>query len=182
MGAHLRETLLQLPGSEWEPEEYLALIQQLDDEGLDDFTRVRELLGIASGKDNAWYTLRVGELKSMLALAGGDLEQALIWAEWTQEFNASLFTPERSNYYRCLQTLLLLALEPERDPAQYHTAFVKMYGQDAVDAASAAMSGEERFNGLFAIDSELKALPAHQALLAAYEKLQTAKRRHWAQA
>ncbi len=182
MGAHLRETLLQLPGSEWEPEEYLALIQQLDDEGLDDFTRVRELLGIASGKDNAWYTLRVGELKSMLALAGGDLEQALIWAEWTQEFNASLFTPERSNYYRCLQTLLLLALEPERDPAQYHTAFVKMYGQDAVDAASAAMSGEERFNGLFAIDSDLKALPAHQALLAAYEKLQTAKRRHWAQA
>ncbi|HHQ6550226.1 TPA: 30S ribosomal protein S12 methylthiotransferase accessory factor YcaO [Serratia fonticola] len=182
MGAHLRETLLQLPGSEWEPEEYLALIQQLDDEGLDDFTRVRELLGIASGKDNAWYTLRVGELKSMLALAGGDLEQALIWAEWTQEFNASLFTQERSNYYRCLQTLLLLALEPERDPAQYHTAFVKMYGQDAVDAASAAMSGEERFNGLFAIDSELKALPAHQALLAAYEKLQTAKRRHWAQA
>ncbi|OCJ30681.1 30S ribosomal protein S12 methylthiotransferase accessory factor YcaO [Serratia sp. 14-2641] len=182
MGAHLRETLLQLPGSEWEPEEYLALIQQLDDEGLDDFTRVRELLGIASGKDNAWYTLRVGELKSMLALAGGDLEQALIWAEWTQEFNASLFTRERSNYYRCLQTLLLLALEPERDPAQYHTAFVKMYGQDAVDAASAAMSGEERFNGLFAIDSELKALPAHQALLAAYEKLQTAKRRHWAQA
>ncbi|MGL4221109.1 MAG: hypothetical protein ACRCSS_10840, partial [Shewanella sp.] len=56
------------------------------------------------------------------------------------------------------------------------------YGQDAVDAASKAMSGEERFNGLFAIDSELKALPAHQALLAAYEKLQTAKRRHWAQA
>ena len=49
MGAHLRDTLLALPGSEWEPEEYLALIEQLDDEGLDDFTRVRELLGIASG-------------------------------------------------------------------------------------------------------------------------------------
>ncbi|WP_227650784.1 hypothetical protein, partial [Klebsiella pneumoniae] len=48
--------LLALPGSEWEPEEYLALIEQLDDEWLDDFTRVRELLGIASGKDNAWHT------------------------------------------------------------------------------------------------------------------------------
>ncbi|MFC0229188.1 30S ribosomal protein S12 methylthiotransferase accessory factor YcaO [Serratia aquatilis] len=180
MGAHLRETLLQLPASEWEPEEYLALIQQLDDEGLDDFTRVRELLGLATGKDNAWYTLRIGELKSMLALAGGDIEQALIWAEWTQDFNTSIFTPERDNYYRCLRTLLLLALEPERDPAQYHSAFVKMYGQEAVDAASAAISGEERFNGLFAIDSELKALPAHQALLSAYEKLQKAKRRHWA--
>lgn len=182
MGAHLRDTLLALPGSEWEPQEYLALIERLDDEGLDDFTRVRELLGIASGKDNAWYTLRVGELKSMLALAGGDMDQALIWAEWTQDFNASVLNPARSNYYRCLQTLLLLAQEPERDPAQYYTAFVKMYGQEAVDAASAAISGEERFNGLFAVDSDLKALPAHQALLAAYEKLQNAKRRHWAQA
>jgi ribosomal protein S12 methylthiotransferase accessory factor len=182
MGAHLRDTLLALPGSEWEPQEYLALIERLDDEGLDDFTRVRELLGIASGKDNAWYTLRVGELKSMLALAGGDMDQALIWAEWTQDFNASVLNPERSNYYRCLQTLLLLTQEPDRDPAQYYTAFVKMYGQEAVDAASAAISGEERFNGLFAVDSDLKALPAHQALLAAYEKLQNAKRRYWAQA
>ncbi|BEM27463.1 hypothetical protein SME05J_10330 [Serratia marcescens] len=182
MGAHLRDTLLALPGSEWEPEEYLALIEQLDDEGLDDFTRVRELLGIASGKDNAWHTLRVGELKSMLALAGGDLEQALIWTEWTQDFNASVLNPARSNYYRCLQTLLLLAQEPEREAAQYYTAFVKMYGQEAVDAASAAISGEERFNGLFAVDADLKALPAHQALLAAYEKLQAAKRRHWAKA
>lgn len=181
MGAHLRDTLLALPGSEWEPEEYLALIEQLDDEGLDDFTRVRELLGIASGKDNAWHTLRVGELKSMLALAGGDLDQALIWTEWTQDFNASVLSPARSNYYRCLQTLLL-AQEPEREAAQYYTAFVKMYGQEAVDAASAAISGEERFNGLFAVDADLKALPAHQALLAAYEKLQAAKRRHWAKA
>ena len=180
MGAPLREKLLSLPASDWQPEAYLALIQELDDEGLDDFTRVRELLGLATGKDNGWYTLRVGELKSMLALAGGDLDQALIWTEWTQEFNASVFTPERSNYYRCLQTLLLLAQEPEREPAQYYSAFVKMYGQDAVDQASAAISGESRFYGLFAIDEALKALPAHQALLAAYEKLQQAKRRYWA--
>jgi len=182
MGAHLRDLLLALPDSDWAPEEYLALIERLDDEGLDDFTRVRELLGIASGKDNAWHTLRVGELKSMLALAGGDMDQALIWTEWTQDFNASVLSAQRSNYYRCLQTLLLLAQEPDRDPAQYYGAFVKMYGQEAVDAASAAMSGEARFNGLFAVDSDLQALPAHQALLAAYEKLQQAKRHHWAKA
>ncbi|MGZ2658029.1 hypothetical protein, partial [Escherichia coli] len=50
------------------------------------------------GKDNAWHTLRVGELKAMLALAGGDLDQALIWTEWTQDFNASVLSPARSNY------------------------------------------------------------------------------------
>ena len=179
MGAPLRETLLALPASEWEPEAYLNLIEQLDEEGHDDFTRVRELLGLASGKDNGWYTLRIGELKAMLALAGGDLDQALIWTEWTMEFNQSIFSAERANYYRCLQTLLLLAMEEERDPLQYHRAFVRMYGEDAVDAASAAISGEAPFYGLQAVDLDLKAFPAHQALLAAYEKLQAAKRNYW---
>ncbi|MBF6635666.1 YcaO-like family protein [Rouxiella silvae] len=182
MGAHLRDQILALPGSDFAPEEYLEMITQLDDEGLDDFTRVRELLGIASGKDNGWYTLRVGELKSMLALAGGDMDQALTWAEWAHEFNASVYSDERNNYYRCLQTLLQLALEPEREASQYYNAFVKMYGQEAVERASAAISGEERFHSLFVVDPELNALPAHQGLLAAYEKLQVAKRRFWSKA
>ena len=181
MGAPLRKTLLALPDSQWEPETYLELIVQLDEEGHDDFTRVRELLGLASGKDNGWYTLRIGELKALLALAGGDLDQALIWTEWTMEFNQSIFSEERANYYRCLQTLLLLAMEEERDPLQYHRAFIRMYGQAAVEAASAAISGEAPFYGLQAVDLDLKAFPAHQSLLAAYEKLQTAKRRYWSQ-
>ena len=179
MGAHLRETLLALPGSEWEKEDYLNLIAQLDDEGHDDFTRVRELLGLATGKDNGWYTLRIGELKAMLALAGGDLDQALAWTEWTMEFNQSVFSAERTNYYRCLQTLLLLAQEEDREPLQYLNAFVRMYGAEAVEAASAALSGEAPFYGLQAVDSDLKAFPAHQSLLKAYEKLQKAKAAYW---
>lgn len=179
MGYHLRETILALPGSEWEQQDYLNLISQLDEEGHDDFTRVRELLGLATGKDNGWYTLRIGELKAMLALAGGDTEQALIWTEWTMEFNASLFSAERANYYRCLQTLLLLAMEEEREPLQYLNAFVRMYGAETVEAASAALSGEAAFYGLQAVDDDLQAFPAHQALLAAYEKLQRAKARFW---
>ncbi|EES4887482.1 30S ribosomal protein S12 methylthiotransferase accessory protein YcaO [Escherichia coli] len=180
MGSHLRETILSLPGSEWEKEDYLNLIKQLDEEGFDDFTRVRELLGLATGSDNGWYTLRIGELKAMLALAGGDLEQALVWTEWTMEFNSSVFSPERANYYRCLQTLLLLAQEEDRQPLQYLNAFVRMYGADAVEAASAAMSGEAAFYGLQPVDSDLHAFAAHQSLLKAYEKLQRAKAAFWA--
>ena len=179
MGAYLRDTLLSLPETQWEKADYLALIERLDEDGHDDFTRVRELLGLATGKDNGWYTLRIGELKAMLALAGGDLDQALIWTEWTMEFNSSVFTPARANYYRCLQTLLLLSQEEDRDPVQYHNAFVRMYGLEAVEAASAAISGEAPFNGLQSVDEELLAFPAHQSLLAAYEKLQQAKRLNW---
>ncbi|WP_058913096.1 30S ribosomal protein S12 methylthiotransferase accessory factor YcaO [Entomohabitans teleogrylli] len=177
MGSHLRSTLLQLPASRWEKEQYLALIAQLDEEGHDDFTRVRELLGLATGKDNGWYTLRIGELKAMLALAGGDLEQALIWTEWTMEFNSSVFTSERENYYRCLQTLLLLTQEEDRDPSQYLRAFNRMYGAQTVADAQAALSGETPFYGLQAPGDDLSAFPAHQSLLAAYQKLQQAKAR-----
>ncbi|ELX5635167.1 YcaO-like family protein [Salmonella enterica subsp. enterica serovar Infantis] len=179
MGSHLREILLSLPGSAWNKEDYLNLIEQLDEEGFDDFTRVRELLGLATGADNGWYTLRVGELKAMLALAGGDLEQALIWTEWTMEFNSSVFSPVRANYYRCLQTLLLLSQEDARQPLQYLNAFIKMYGAEAVEAASAALSGEAAFYGLPAVDHDLQAFPAHQSLLKAYDKLQRAKAAYW---
>ncbi|MNE83046.1 Ribosomal protein S12 methylthiotransferase accessory factor YcaO [compost metagenome] len=54
-----------------------------------------------------------------------------------------------------------------------------MYGADAVEAASAALSGEAPFYGLQPVDSDLKAFPAHQSLLKAYEKLQRAKAAHW---
>ncbi len=159
-----RERFSPLHGSEWDKEDYLNLIAQLDDEGHDDFTRVRELLGLATGKDNGWYTLRVGELKAMLALAGGDWIRRWHRTEWTMEFNASIFSAERANYYRCLQTLLLLAQEEERQPLQYLNAFVRMYGAQAVEAASAALSGEAPFYDLQPADGTLKAFPAHQRL------------------
>ncbi|WP_392439327.1 30S ribosomal protein S12 methylthiotransferase accessory factor YcaO [Edwardsiella piscicida] len=179
MGAGLRATLLQLPDSEWEEEEYLQLLARLDDEGMDDFTRVRELLGIVCDSGSAWHTLRIGELKALLALAGGDLEQALTWTEWTQEFNASVFSAERAAFYRCLHTLLLLAMEEQRDPDQYMDAFERMYGANTLETALASLNGDLRFHGLTAVDDAFSALPAHRAMLAAYEKLQQAKRRFW---
>jgi ribosomal protein S12 methylthiotransferase accessory factor len=60
-------------------------------------------------------------------LAGGDLDQALAWTEWTMEFNQSSSSAERTNYYRCLQTLLLLAQEEDRQPLQYLNAFVRIW-------------------------------------------------------
>ncbi len=70
MGSHLREILLSLPGSAWNKEDYLNLIEQLDEEGFDDFTRVRELLGLATGAGQ-WlvYTAR-RRIKSNASVSG----------------------------------------------------------------------------------------------------------------
>ncbi len=176
MGAHLRATLLSLPASDADAEQLMGLYGLLEEEGLDDFTRVRELIGIAPNKGTAWHTLRVGELKCMLALAAGEREAALEYADWTLSFNASVFTDERHRYYRCLKAALELHLSDEREPAQYRSAFESMFGADTVEQVWRQIDGSARFHGLTLADESLKDFAAHQALLATYEKLQNAKR------
>lgn len=177
MAIHLRELILSLPHQKRTAKELLAIIEQFDDEGLDDFARVRELLGIATGKDNAWLILRIGELKAMLALAAGDLPQAKLWIDWTVEMNESIFTSERNHAYRCLQTLVNFIIERgENQFSDYQNAFNKMYGKTCVDEMWQYATGKKQFFGLADLISNEHNHPMdqfvmHQKLLEVYNKL-----------
>lgn len=179
MGIDWREILLDLPNWHHDAETYQELLDELDGQDIDDATRVREFIGIVAPKNSGWTTLRVGELKSMLHLALGELEQALDWANWTLNMNSSVFTTEPVNYYRALISIIELHLDQNREPAQYRAVFEKMYGKDAVKQAWAAVSeGGNPFYNLPASDENLENFKEHQALLGAYGKLQKAKRAH----
>ncbi|ORF45878.1 30S ribosomal protein S12 methylthiotransferase accessory factor YcaO [Gilliamella apicola] len=179
MAIHLRDLILSLPYKKLTAKQYLTIIEQLDEEGLDDFARVRELLGIATGKDNAWLTLRIGELKAMLALAAKDLDQAQAWIDWTVEMNESIFTTERNHAYRCLQTLVNFILERDKKQfSHYQDAFNKMYGKECVDEMWQYANGEKMFFGLADLtmtdkssNNNLQQFEMHQKLLAVYQKL-----------
>ena len=179
MGMDWREILLDLPHFHHDPETYQELLDELDGQGIDDATRVREFIGIVAPKASGWTTLRIGELKSMLYLALGDLEMALDWANWTYNMNSSVFTAERANYYRCLINSLELFIDSQRDPQQYRMVFEKMYGKDAVAFAWSSIQGGNPFYNLPASDETLANFSEHQKLLAAYAKLQKAKRENW---
>ena len=179
MGMDWREILLDLPHFHHDQETYQELLEELDEQGIDDATRVREFIGIVAPKASGWTTLRIGELKSMLYLALGDLEMALDWANWTYNMNSSVFTAERANYYRCLINSLELFMDSQRDPQQYRMVFEKMYGKDAVAFAWSAIQGGNPFYNLPASDETLANFSEHQKLLAAYAKLQKAKRENW---
>ena len=179
MGMDWREILLDLPHFHHDPETYQELLDALDEQGIDDATRVREFIGIVAPKASGWTTLRIGELKSMLYLALGDLEMALDWANWTYNMNSSVFTAERANYYRCLINSLELFMDSQRDPQQYRMVFEKMYGKEAVAFAWSAVQGGNPFYNLPASDETLANFSEHQKLLAAYAKLQKAKRENW---
>ncbi|MDG6882098.1 YcaO-like family [Phocoenobacter uteri] len=175
MGMQWREILLDLPNFHHDKATYQELLEQLDEQGIDDFTRVREFIGLVADKNSALQTLRVGELKSMLNLAVGNLEEALEWANWTVDMNASVFSDERNNYYRCLIQSLELFLDEERDSEQYRAVFNKMYGTETVEFVWNAISGGNPFFQWQASDENLTGLNAHQKLLEAYLKVQNAK-------
>lgn len=180
MGMEWREILLDLPHFHHEKATYQELLNELDAQGLDDAIRLREFIGIVPPPQSGWTTLRIGELKSMLHLALGELEAALDWAVWTLNMNSSVFTPERANYYRCLIQSLELFLDSQRDPEQYRMVFEKMYGADTVNQAWQAIVGNgSPFYDLLADDEKLQQFSAHQKLLAAYKKLQRAKEQFW---
>ena len=179
MGMDWREILLDLPHFHHDQETYQELLDELDEQGIDDATRVREFIGIVAPKASGWTTLRIGELKSMLYLALGDLAMALDWANWTYNMNSSVFTAERANYYRCLINSLELFIDSQRDPQQYRMVFEKMYGKDAVAFAWGAIQGGNPFYNLPASDETLANFSEHQKLLAAYAKWQKAKRENW---
>lgn len=175
MGMDWREILLDLPNFHHDQETYQELLAELDEQGIDDATRVREFIGIVAPKNTSWQTLRIGELKSMLYLAIGDLENALEWATWAYQMNSSIFTTEQANYYRTLISSLELFLDESRDPTQYRAVFERMYGEKAVDFAWNAINGGNPFFLLPASDETLANFAEHQKLLQAYQKLQRAK-------
>ncbi len=178
-GMDWREILLDLPHFHHETETYRELLTELDEQGIDDATRVREFIGIVAPPQSGWTTLRIGELKSMLHLALGELDSALDWANWTYNMNGSVFTPQRANYYRCLINSIELFADENREPQQYRMVFEKMYGKNTVDFAWNAVQGGNPFYDLLADDEQLTNFTAHQKLLAAYAKLQKAKRENW---
>ncbi len=178
-GMDWREILLDLPHFHHETETYRELLTELDEQGIDDATRVREFIGIVAPPQSGWTTLRIGELKSMLHLALGELDSALDWANWTYNMNGSVFTPQRANYYRCLINSIELFADENREPQQYRMVFEKMYGKNTVDFAWNAVQGGNPFYDLLADDEQLTDFTAHQKLLAAYAKLQKAKRENW---
>ena len=179
MAIHLRDLILSLPYQKRTNKQLLDIIELFDDEGLDDFARVRELLGIATGRDNAWLTLRIGELKAMLALAAQDLPQAKLWIDWTIEMNESIFSSERNHAYRCLQTLVNFIIERGANQFDnYQSAFSKMYGNSCVSEMWLYATAKKQFFGLTDLDhsdadsdSLLNQFTMHKKLLEVYYKL-----------
>lgn len=164
-GNEIREPVLFLP--ELDDEECEALLDTLNDSGIDDQRPVAALIGLAPDAGSFWEDLRVGELKLLLALAIADEEATREGCEWIRHFGQ--IAAQRLRVYRCIESLL--GLSDTGDFDTYRLALESLYGQATLDQARALLTREERFFGISPLGFELIGCQLHQRLLEAYGKV-----------
>lgn len=160
-GAILRPAILRL--SDLDDEACADLLDTLNEMNLADERPVAALIGLAPDEGSLWADLRIGELKTLLALAIGDTEAILEGCEWIGHFEQ--LDAGRRRTYRCIATLLGLD-----DPDAYEAALVSLYGDETLDMASDLIDGEIRFFGLASPGLDLDGCELHRRLLAEYAK------------
>jgi len=163
----LREAILRLP--QLDDDECAQLLDALNERGIADQRPVAGLIGLAPDAGSLWEDLRVGELKTLLALACGDAEATREGCDWARHFEQ--LSPERRRAYRCVEALLQEGSTPARSALEH------LYGAAALEQAEALLRGEQRFFGLHAPGTRLDGCELHRQLLAAYQKVQPEGRR-----
>jgi ribosomal protein S12 methylthiotransferase accessory factor len=162
VGNVIRPLLVRL--NDLSEEECASLLGFLQTSNLNDERPLWEILGLAIPLGTPWKQLRVGELKTLLALAVGDQETVLEGCDWIHHFN-DLAKP-RQLVYRCVESMLRVD-----DVAAYERAMTLMYGAETVRQAHALLDRSERFFGLEPLGPNFEGSAMHQTLLAAYDKL-----------
>ncbi|MDC8756532.1 30S ribosomal protein S12 methylthiotransferase accessory factor YcaO [Janthinobacterium fluminis] len=167
IGNAIRPQLLRLHElSEAEAEDLLAHLQTSN---LNDERPLWEILGLAIPLGTPWKQLRIGELKTLLALAIGDKEAILEGCDWIHHFKD--LAPARRLVYRCVESMLNV-----EDVDNYRRSLVLLYGAETVRQAAALLDRSERFFGLETLGEDMQGSAMHQTLLAAYDKLFAADR------
>ncbi len=161
-GNIVRPAILHL--AELDDEECGDLLDTLNQLDIADECPVAALIGLAPDPGTLWADLRVGELKTLLALAAGDMEAVKEGCEWIRQFEQ--LDPARRRTYHCIETLLAMD-----DPDAYEAALVGLFGDETLDQATDLIDGDLRFFGLRSPGLNLEGCDLHQRLLKEYEKV-----------
>jgi ribosomal protein S12 methylthiotransferase accessory factor len=145
------------------------LIEKLEENELDDYSMISELIGIAFDENSVWGQLTVGELKCLIFMAIGKTQEAKDFCEITMTFNES--STERRRYYQALNTVLDITIDDELELANFTPNLTRMFGAETLNNAIGSVSGEIRF-----FDIPITNMKLDLKLLESYQKLQVAKR------
>jgi ribosomal protein S12 methylthiotransferase accessory factor len=164
----IREAILNLP--DLDDEECADLLETLNESNLADHRPVAGLIGLAADPGSFWSDLRLGELKTLLALAVGDEAATLEGCDWVLNFDQ--VNAQRKSVYACIRNLINLADMGDSKP--YLDALALLYGAGPLAQAHALIMQEDRFMGLDAPGLTLQGCEMHRKLLLAFDKVRGA--------
>ncbi|MDI4637459.1 MULTISPECIES: OsmC domain/YcaO domain-containing protein [Halomonadaceae] len=162
-----REDILNLHALD--DEQLAGLLDRLEETQIDDHEDIITLIGIEFDENTVWGQLTILELKLLINLALGQLEDALERVEMFLQFNDN--SVERGLFYQAMNAVLQIALDDELELEDYYHNLSRMFGEQTMSAVVDSINGDMRFHGLTPTNMQLEGLEKHQRLIESYKKL-----------
>lgn len=151
----------------------VALYERLEESELDNYTDIKTLIGIEFDENTVWGQLTILELKILICLAVGELEEAIELVGGFLQFNDN--TVERGLFYQAVNAVLEVTLDDELELDDFIGNFKRMFGEATMADVVGSVNGEIRFHGLTPTSMNLEGLDRHLRLIDSYKKLHQAR-------
>lgn len=149
------------------------LLERFEEQQLDHYTVISELIGIGFDENTVWGKLDIGELKILIYLVLEHYEEAKEIIADFLNFNDN--TVERVLFYQALGVVLDITINDELDIDDYVPNLNRMYGAEVIENALGSVTGDVRFFGLTKTSLKLEGLDKHLKLIDSYKKLHKAR-------
>jgi len=151
-----------------------SLVTRLEDSQLDNYIDIRTLIGIEFDENTVWGQLTILELKILIYLALGALEDAQELVEAFLQFNDN--TVERGLFYQAMQAVLEITLDEDMELENFIGNLNRMFGENTMNNVIDSAMGEVKFFGLTKTGMDLDGLDKHLRLIDSYKKLHQARK------
>ncbi|MFY8274763.1 OsmC domain/YcaO domain-containing protein [Pseudoalteromonas sp. SSDWG2] len=151
----------------------VALVERLEESQLDNYIDIITLIGVEFDENTVWGQLTILELKILIYLALGELEDAIELVGDFLQYNDN--TVERGLFYQAVNAVLEVTLDDELELEDYLHNFSRMFGKETMENAVGMVNGDVRFYGLTPTNMKLEGLDKHLRLIDSYKKLHQAR-------
>ncbi|MGK0248865.1 MAG: ribosomal protein S12 methylthiotransferase accessory factor [Oleispira sp.] len=145
------------------------LVARLEESQIDNYTDIPTLIGIVFDENTVWGKLTVLELKILIYLALGALDEAIELVEMNLQYNDN--TVARGLFYQALHAVLEVTLDADLELEHYRVNFTRMFGEEVMENVVGSITGDMRFFGLTPTSMKLEGLDKHLRLIESYKKL-----------
>jgi ribosomal protein S12 methylthiotransferase accessory factor len=150
-----------------------SLFERLEDSQQDNYIDIRTLIGVEFDENTVWGQLTILELKILICLALGALEDAIELVGEFLQYNDN--TVDRGLFYQAVHAVLEVTLDEEMELEDFMANFNRMFGEENMQQVVDSVMGDIKFYGLTPTSMKLEGLDKHLRLIESYKKLHQAR-------